>query len=250
MNSLENIDKRYNNEIYLTFFMKKIEKVVSALYLITDRLDKSEPLKWNIREEGTSLLSDVMKLNNYLVSDKLKIFSNISFKLFEIMSFLELAVATKLLSKENLEVFRREFNLLLSLIENNSVKITSQLSPYLGGEYFKIKDKSLRPKEIKNVLECIKDIQEGKGQIKDKGQSISNMKRRRIPNNEKKTTRRDSIIEILSKGQKLTIKDISKVITDCSEKTIQRELQSMMKDGLLKKEGERRWSRYALIIKN
>jgi len=45
---------------------------------------------------------------------------------------------------------------------------------------------------------------------------------------------------------KLTIKDFTKNIKDCSEKTIQRELLAMVAKGVLKKEGERRWSKYFL----
>ncbi len=247
MNSLENIDKRYQNDLYLTFFTKKVEKIVSALYLTTDHLNNDEPLKWGIRKKGTILLSNVMKLNNHLVSDKSKIFSNISFELFEILSLLELTVISKLISEENLEVFKREFDLLLSLIKNNFDKISDQFSPYIGGDYFKVKDKSLRPKEIKNVLDSIKDINGYKGHSRDKGQSlleVEDIKINKVSNHEKKNSRRDLILETLSKGQKLTIKDISKIVTDCSEKTIQRELQKMMQDNLLEKEGERRWSRY------
>ena len=42
------------------------------------------------------------------------------------------------------------------------------------------------------------------------------------------------------------IKDVSPLIKGCSEKTIQRELLSMVKSGILKKEGEKRWSKYSL----
>ncbi|MBU1046782.1 hypothetical protein KKH36_03325 [Patescibacteria group bacterium] len=250
MNSLDIINKRYNNDLYLTFFIKKTEKIVSALYLITDYLKEKEPLKWEVRKKAVNLFSEVMKLNDDSFSDKFKIFSTISFQIFEILSFLELASATNLISEDNHEVLKREFDLLLSLIKNNSIKINNQLSPYLGGDYFKVKDKSLRPKEIEDVLNSVKDINEDKGQFKYKGHNVFDSKKTKtdkITNNEKKISRRDKIIEILSKGQKLTIKDISKTISDCSEKTIQRELQSMLKDKLLNKEGERRWSRYSLI---
>jgi hypothetical protein len=42
------------------------------------------------------------------------------------------------------------------------------------------------------------------------------------------------------------IKDVSPLIEGCSEKTIQRELMSMVHNGTLKKIGEKRWSRYSL----
>ncbi len=65
--------------------------------------------------------------------------------------------------------------------------------------------------------------------------------------NEGKSSRKESIISILRKKGDLSIKDISDTINDCSEKTIQRELLALVSSGVLKKEGERRWSRYSLI---
>ena len=40
------------------------------------------------------------------------------------------------------------------------------------------------------------------------------------------------------------IRDIASFVIGCSEKTVQRELASLISDGLIKKEGEKRWSRY------
>ena len=58
--------------------------------------------------------------------------------------------------------------------------------------------------------------------------------------------RKEKIIDIIRKGEEVSIKDISLHIKDCSEKTIQRELIAMVESGRLVKTGERRWSRYAL----
>ena len=62
----------------------------------------------------------------------------------------------------------------------------------------------------------------------------------------KKNERQDNILNILKNQSDLTIKDFSKIIKDCSEKTIQRELLELVQKGVIKKEGERRWSRYSL----
>jgi hypothetical protein len=60
------------------------------------------------------------------------------------------------------------------------------------------------------------------------------------------TDRQTTIVkEIRLKGQ-LTIRDLVDKITGCSEKTIQRELLALVEHGVLKKEGERRWSRYSI----
>jgi predicted HTH transcriptional regulator len=60
----------------------------------------------------------------------------------------------------------------------------------------------------------------------------------------KKTNRQNIIINLLKKRGGLTIKDIAEVIQNCSEKTIQRELADLIRQGLIKKVGERRWSQY------
>ena len=61
-----------------------------------------------------------------------------------------------------------------------------------------------------------------------------------------KGQRRGEILKIIKLKPNLTIKDISSVIKDCSEKTIQRELINMLSDRIIKKTGERRWSRYSV----
>jgi hypothetical protein len=70
-----------------------------------------------------------------------------------------------------------------------------------------------------------------------------------------KKQRRDEIINIIGKkGGNATITDIKNSayglpaqagsLVSCGEKTLQRELVSMVKDGVLNKTGEKRWSRY------
>jgi predicted HTH transcriptional regulator len=62
----------------------------------------------------------------------------------------------------------------------------------------------------------------------------------------KKNKRQSIIISLLKRKKEVMIKDITETITDCSEKTIQRELAALVDEGILKKEGERRWTRYML----
>lgn len=68
---------------------------------------------------------------------------------------------------------------------------------------------------------------------------------KRTPEN--RPSRRDTIKDILAEKGQVTIKDIADKMPEYSEKTIQRELISMIGEGVVAKEGERRWSRYSLI---
>lgn len=58
--------------------------------------------------------------------------------------------------------------------------------------------------------------------------------------------RQQAIMTILSTKGPSYIKDISTVIRDVSEKTIQRELQTLVAKGAIQKAGERRWTQYFL----
>lgn len=52
------------------------------------------------------------------------------------------------------------------------------------------------------------------------------------------------ILAVVRDSNGVGIKDIHAVVSDCSEKTIQRDLMTLIENGLVKREGERRWSQY------
>jgi DNA-binding transcriptional ArsR family regulator len=62
----------------------------------------------------------------------------------------------------------------------------------------------------------------------------------------KSSRRKEAIVSLIRKEGDVAVKDVSKVIQGLSEKTLQRELTSLVDEGVLKKEGERRWSRYSI----
>lgn len=62
-----------------------------------------------------------------------------------------------------------------------------------------------------------------------------------------KDTRRNRILKLIKDSREVTIKDITFYFPDLSEKTIQRDLITLVAENVLKKTGERRWSRYSLL---
>lgn len=58
--------------------------------------------------------------------------------------------------------------------------------------------------------------------------------------------RRATILGMLQRKDRVSVRDVANVIKDCSEKTLQRELLALVAQGVLVKEGERRWSTYRL----
>jgi hypothetical protein len=61
-----------------------------------------------------------------------------------------------------------------------------------------------------------------------------------------KNERQQLIVKTIATKGELSIKDLEGVVKGCSEKTIQRELLTLVDQGILLKTGERRWSRYSL----
>lgn len=256
MNLVKDNNTRQNGVLYLSFLNKKTERIMSAIYLITNSFSEKEVLRWKLRKHSADLFDLSMSLNQEFLLDKNQKLSDIQNIISQLVSFLELASDIDLLSVMNLEILKRELSFISDFVENNLSNLDFKEAFSLKAESFKIKDRFLAKKILSEPKQKIKDkILIVKGQIEKNNNdlnkdNLSFMKKNILKNKEdKKINRREVIIQILSKGQKLTIKDISKNIQDCSDKTIQRELTLMLKEGVLKKEGERRWSRYFLIKK-
>jgi hypothetical protein len=59
--------------------------------------------------------------------------------------------------------------------------------------------------------------------------------------------RKQKIIEVITSHKNATMQDIQKFVTDCSDKTLQRELVSLIGLGMIRKEGDKRWATYHIV---
>lgn len=69
----------------------------------------------------------------------------------------------------------------------------------------------------------------------------------RLSQDEKVKVRQQHIIDFIKGHPASTISDIIAVVTGYSEKTVQRELINLIGQNVLRREGERRWSRYSVV---
>lgn len=116
----------------------------------------------------------------------------------------------------------------------------ARLSPFVSASDFSIplsSAETLAPManalaEVRHLEPVIKDKKQEKGQGVFKGQQ----------------TRQAIILAFIREKLSVSIKDICQLpdteIRGCSEKTIQRELADLIRQGLIRKIGERRWSQY------
>lgn len=63
----------------------------------------------------------------------------------------------------------------------------------------------------------------------------------------KPSDRRPKILEIIKEKGEVNVHDITASFPDVSSKTIQRELNSLVEENVLKRVGEKRWSKYSFV---
>ena len=270
----------------------KTNKLISALYMVTDIMDKEEPIRNKLRNLGTNIITDINSFNKGQ-----EIFNQINNRVSEILSFIEIAFSVGIISEMNSSILIKEFlELRKSIIEAIPKKEDNWLQEFMNNSEGGFDPYPASPLPMGRSKEGVFGhrenpigqgtrigVQKGgtllhalsrvQGQVLSN--RISNLKTNKIQiernftgslgqekhdshtNEILKNKRREEIILAIKDKIKdkvnfdgATISDIKSighgVLTLCGEKTLQRELVSMVSDGVLKKTGEKRWSKYSL----
>lgn len=258
---------------YLTFIMKKAEKIVTAIYLVTNLFPTNDPLKYTLREKSICLLSDVDRIRQNFDSTNVKFIFNLDSSISNILSLLTVARDVRLISMMNFSILETEIkNLSNNVLNDNKVAIPEVV---FGDNFFENRnEKSITlqnsqfanpelstDEKIKNLytnkLEILKDKKYLMSFKKDMPTMITHSRQAgKIAQNkeisrkvgqkqqEAKEKRRTVIKNLMKNSKFIMIKDVMKLMKDCSEKTVQRELNSMVLENIIKREGTRRWSKY------
>jgi len=265
-------------DIQFPISYNKTKKLITALYMVTDIIDELEPLRTKLRTLGVGILSDVSSIER---DNTGRLTSVIVGKINDVMSFLDIASALNIISEMNFNILKKEFYKLNQSVLGSVNRIQNINSQINLAEFFRSGDKELESRSpayltkgrgsmISNngLRENYKGhtrigVQRGSTlmqALSDKtiGMSNINFSNETHENFDiLKKQRRNEIVSVLNSiGHPSTIKDIKDKVqslssqyvylSSCSEKTLQRELISMVIDKALNKNGEKRWSRYFL----
>ena len=256
--NVSDIKSLSNIPIY-EFANKKTEKLVTALYMVSDCMDSDDALKGKLRQLGVELLSDMYKLSTLSPMDKHVHISSSLARVNEILSFVEIAYTIGFISEMNTAILKKEFMILIGELENHQKKDKHFT--------FTLNEQMFSTPEIPSVRQPARPHDSsgaGGGLAQVKRTPFNSMSFSSVSSVTNLTDRKDRTDKILNlikdlsrnKAEKkdlpageagVSIKDISSSFTNCSEKTIQRELNSLVSKGQLKKTGAKRWSRYAII---
>lgn len=242
------IDKRVYEYSY-----KKTEKLVTALYMVTDCMEVEDALKGKIRTLGVDLLSHMHKLSNTTSSpiDNHVSVSTSLLAIDEILSFITIANTIGFISEMNTSILKKELSILSSELKKSQREKDANFTFSLNENMFAVKmepsrileDRYVKDKRTQNM--SFTSMKASQPTLISKGHSIS------VINTQSKNDRINKILSIIKDKKNIagidtgvSIKDISIEFPDWSEKTIQRELNILALKGQIKKTGAKRWSRY------
>lgn len=225
----------FEKDIRRVFIYKKAERLAKALHLVAPAFNGSVSLRNRIDAIAIALVDAA-------ILPPLVARTALSRELLTLSSLLSVARTSGVLSTMNAAIIIHEAHVLLQevsayeeprLLLDAGVTLADIAKSAPRREALQSeKAQSIVAKPVARAA-----ARGSKGQIKDT-ESITGVHIK---------DRREAILSLIKDKGKASIKDISTVIRNVSEKTIQRELGALIDAGLVLKEGERRWSTYSAL---
>ena len=210
----------FDKDIKRVYLYKKSERIAKALHMVCPAFKDCRPLRERIERISVDLI-DASILPPAEAKERL------GKHLLSLSSTLEMGKTGGFLSPMNADLIQREaHHLLQEVAAYEEPRLSLPETPSIA----RIAKETTQERPILPKTERLY-----KGQ--EKGQTTTPVK---------KSGRKDVILSILKSKGPSYIKDISILIRDVSEKTIQRELQNLVLEGSVTRKGDRRWTTYAL----
>lgn len=281
-NNTKNLSLNITDRNLAPISYAKTDKLITALFMVTDIMDKDENIKIKLRDIGLSILSDI-HLNSFNIKQSYVLLLK---KINLIDNLLDIAKELNIMSVMNNSILKKEFKNLKNSIENaldknfsleenilnDLLKDESILKDNPSQKMFEILPTYFEPKPnrqnpnllngqkptniglqtpstLMNALEKLKNTKPAQITKNIKKNNYNSYDKNK--DNSSKNSRREELVKILKSNSKgLTISEIKNVsngqIATLGEKTLQRELVAMVKDNILYKTGSKRWSKYFL----
>lgn len=232
-----------NNEYYSNVF-KKTERTVSVVFYILSYIERNEQTEFHIKVMSEKAMQvheaslATLSLFEYEAREKIFPFQQ---ALVALEGACRIANAARVLNDEVLVLLLTEVDLVQRYLRNH---FATQL-PQSVREYHSLiasPSEPVRPSRLyreagtRSVERTGARVQIPKGDISSEAHLVYSQL----------VNRGARIKTVLEAKPEATIKDIAEVITDVSEKTIQRELNSLIEKGQVIRQGERRWSKYSV----
>jgi hypothetical protein len=222
-------------------------------------MEGDDPIKQKVRTLGVEMVAKVRSISLGLPTERHLLFREVFNTITMMTGFLSVAKTIGFISEMNYSILHRELQAVSESLDKN---ISNIPIPFPGsGKGFNLPENFFLTEDlatsefstqfpykghIKDNTNVLKNVPYSTAYTpKPRLQSIGhNTQVNRFP--KLKIDRKKIIIETVKQKENVMIKDVIPLFTDCSEKTIQRELSDLVSQGILKKTGDKRWSKYSL----
>lgn len=219
----------------LLYVYLKSEKISHVLFLLGRQTPAPSPLFLSVIERSANVPLGILRLAAGETSEAV-----ILAQVFSVVTGLRLLATKGEIGEESAAILLTEYERLLERLHEagNLVSIAITQSDLFVAEPGYETPLPLPRSHTDSQKVGIKDIYKGQlksykgGADKDSNEAVSF------------AGRGAKILSIIRSSNGVSIKGISAVVRDCSEKTIQRDLGTLIAEGLVVREGERRWSIY------
>lgn len=221
LKATETAKRLIQDEGYYKYIFKKTERIVSVVFYILNSVPEDSKTLMHIEDiqhAARSVHDAVLLSLESRVHASEDIVRGLAHALISLESKLTVAQVSGIIAPEVHSVFTNEIDAVLRGINK-----------YIG------EDSELLTFNNSTEQTVTQTNRVSHGPVKTRIQSSS------------QPDRRERIKTILEAKGEASIKDISDIVSDVSEKTIQRELNAMITDNVVKRHGERRWSKYSLF---
>jgi hypothetical protein len=236
--------KRLSDDVeYYNNVFKKVEKIVSVLFYIlsyVDTKDMSVSMSDTLKKESFKLHELSLNALHALPDTQTDSLQAVRYQLITIDSTVRVAEAGRVIAADLAQLLTEQIDV---------------VQRYLGNHY--LQSTGLSVKELHEVAISTASPATKSSSTTASSSPTKRARRVQVPAGDissdaymvysQLTDRAERIKTVLEAKPQATVKDVAEIITDVSEKTIQRELNSLIEKGQVVREGERRWSKYSVV---
>ena len=243
----------YHKHLAVSVISKKTEKIATAIYMVTDFVPESEPLRSQLRTLALALISGTRRIGALSTSPNHALVDEVNRTIDETNVFLSLATTIGLVSEMNGTILTSELGKVKAEIDRHYGNPNVLFATHPGYANIMLTPAMFEVATSEKMLQTF-----DKGQENSKGHFAPvppTLRPEAAPKRAFETVakkhdigikiaRRNDVLNVIKSKGLASIKDVVSLLKDISEKTVQRELLALVKEGVLVKEGEKRWSTY------
>lgn len=260
--------KRENQSDIFKGVEEKMQKTVTAIYLVSDLIPEDDTLRESLRQSTVETLSVIGQLAVVSPSQAQKTITEIQNKLDQTLNLLRVCVSVGFVSDMNF------FILSESLIQirdtfNSHFNTLAQRSHTSSAFHNRAIHEFKLPKDLVETMDISGDAPRTQTQkdstqnmsFAPKGNNLSDINKVKQTNtqSDKKDTsniqantslrgREKQVLDFVREKGEVSLGDVALSFPEVSEKTVQRTLVKLVSQNKLNKTGEKRWSRYSVAF--